>query len=89
MIDRIKKVAVIGSGVMGAGIAAHLANVGIPTLLLDIVPKAENADRNQLANTALKRLLKEKPAPLTHRKRLSFITPGNMEDDIEKLAEVD
>lgn len=89
LIDRIKKVAVIGSGVMGAGIAAHLANVGIPTLLLDIVPKAENADRNQLANTALKRLLKEKPAPLTHRKRLSFITPGNMEDDIEKLAEVD
>ncbi|KRG15178.1 3-hydroxyacyl-CoA dehydrogenase [Virgibacillus soli] len=86
---RINKAAVIGSGVMGAGIAAHLANVGIPTLLLDIVPKEENGDRNQLANTALKRLLKEKPAPLTHKKRLSFITPGNMEDDLEKLAEVD
>ncbi|GIN70918.1 enoyl-CoA hydratase [Bacillus sp. J14TS2] len=88
MIDQIKKVAVIGSGVMGAGIAAHLANVGIPTLLLDVVPD-EAGDRNQLANMALKRLLKDKPAPLTHKKRLALITPGNMEDDIEKLTDVD
>ncbi|MCJ7840299.1 3-hydroxyacyl-CoA dehydrogenase/enoyl-CoA hydratase family protein [Lederbergia sp. NSJ-179] len=89
MTYRIKKAAVIGSGVMGAGIAAHLANVGISTFLLDIVPNENKGDRNNLANTALKRLIKEKPAPLTHKKRLSYITPGNIEDDVEKLATVD
>lgn len=102
MTLRIKRAAVIGSGVMGSGIAAHLANVGIPVLLIDVVPNETNAEekekelttkdrvvRNRLANNALRKLLKEKPAPLTHKSRLSLITPGNMEDDLEQLREVD
>ncbi|WP_084782099.1 3-hydroxyacyl-CoA dehydrogenase/enoyl-CoA hydratase family protein [Bacillus niameyensis] len=102
MTLQIKKAAVIGSGVMGSGIAAHLANVGIPVLLMDIVPNETNAEekekglttkdrevRNRLANNALRKLLKEKPAPLTHKSHLSLITPGNMEDDLEQLREVD
>lgn len=77
----IKKAAVLGSGVMGSGIAAHLANIGIPTILLDIVPKeltkTEEAKgltfehpqvRNRFATQALERLVKQKPAPLTSKK---------------------
>jgi len=98
----IKKAAVIGSGVMGSGIAAHLANVGIPVLLLDIVPKEltkeeiakglslkDKAVRNRMTSSALAGLLKQKPAPLTHKDRLSYISVGNLEDDLEKLSEVD
>ncbi|AYC30056.1 3-hydroxyacyl-CoA dehydrogenase/enoyl-CoA hydratase family protein [Paenisporosarcina cavernae] len=90
---QIKKAAVIGSGVMGSGIAAHLANIGIPTLLLDIVPKdAEAGDvkaRNSIAQGALERLLKQKPAPLASKKNLALLTAGNLEDDLEKLKDVD
>ncbi|MBW8349911.1 3-hydroxyacyl-CoA dehydrogenase/enoyl-CoA hydratase family protein [Bacillus sp. IITD106] len=102
MAFSIKKAAVLGSGVMGSGIAAHLANVGIPVLLLDIVPNEltkeesekglsleDKAVRNRMANSALARLLKQKPAPLTHKDRLSYISTGNLEDDVEKLSEVD
>ena len=102
MTFQIKKAAVLGSGVMGSGIAAHLANIGIPTLLLDIVPKEVNKEeeakgltldhpavRNRFAQTALQKLLKQKPAPLTSTKNIQLITAGNLEDDLEKLKEVD
>lgn len=102
MSRQIRKAAVLGSGVMGSGIAAHLANVGIPTLLLDIVPpslseeeKAEGitedhpAFRNKFTLTATQKLLKQKPAPLTVKENLDLITIGNLTDDLEKLKEVD
>lgn len=98
----IKKAAVLGSGVMGSGIAAHLANIGIPTLLLDIVPKEVTAEeqaqgltledkavRNKFATTAIQKLTKQKPAPLTSKKSLALLTAGNFEDDLDKLQEVD
>ncbi len=99
----IKKAAVLGSGgVMGSGIAAHLANIGIPTLLLDIAPKEltqeeeakglsleHPAVRNRIVNGALQKLLKQKPAPLTSKKNLSLLTVGNFEDDLGKLKDVD
>ena len=98
----IQKVAVLGSGVMGSGIAAHLANIGIPTLLLDIAPneltKEEEAKgltldskavKNRFSNLALQKLLKQKPAPLSAKKNLALITPGNFDDDLEKLKDVD
>ncbi len=84
----IKKVAVIGSGVMGAGIAAHIANSGTDVLLLDIVPK-DAKTRNQLTEGALEKLKKSKPAALTHPRKLKHITIGNMEDDLAKLKECD
>lgn len=102
MHKQIKKAAVLGSGVMGSGIAAHLANIGIPVLLLDIVPNELTKDdmkkgrtvdspevRSRLSQTAVKKLLKQKPAPLTSAKNISYITPGNLEDDAEKLNEAD
>jgi 3-hydroxyacyl-CoA dehydrogenase len=102
LVRRIQKAAVLGSGVMGSGIAAHLANIGIPTMLLDIVPneltdkeKAQGlteeskAFRNRLSENALKKLLKQKPAPLTSKKNLSLITAGNFEDDLESISECD
>lgn len=102
MIRQIKKAAVLGSGVMGSGIAAHLANIGIPTLLLDIVPRelteVEKAKgftlkhrevRNRMADGALRRLLKQKPAPLTAKENLTLIETGNFEDDMERLKEAD
>jgi len=98
----IKKAAVLGSGVMGSGIAAHLANIGIPTLLLDIVPreltKGEEAKgltlqdkqvRNRISSDAIQKLLKQKPAPLTSKKNLALIEAGNLEDDLVKLKDVD
>ena len=103
MLSRlIKKAAVLGSGVMGSGIAAHLANIGIPTLLLDIVPreltKEEQAKgltledkqvRNRISATAIQKLLKQKPAPLTTKKNLALIEAGNLEDDLVKLKDID
>lgn len=102
MAYQIKKAAVLGSGVMGSGIAAHLANIGIPVLLLDIVPrelsKEEEAKglslehpqvRNRIASTSVQKLLKQKPAPLAAKKNLQLITSGNLEDDLDKLKDVD
>ena len=102
MAYQIKKAAVLGSGVMGSGIAAHLANIGIPVLLLDIVPGELTEDekkkgltledhsvRNKFATGALQKLVKQKPAPLTTRSNLSLIEVGNFEDDLEKLKDVD
>jgi len=98
----ITKAAVIGSGVMGSGIAAHLANAGIPCLLLDIVPKdltpeEEKAGltldhpkvRNRLAAKAVAALPKSSTAPLYRADFVSRITPGNMEDHLNQLKEAD
>jgi 3-hydroxyacyl-CoA dehydrogenase len=86
-MSSINKVAVIGSGVMGSQIAAHITNAGVPVLLLDIVPK--EGDRNALATGALEKLQKADPAPFMHPKNAKLITPGNLEDDLEKLKDVD
>ncbi|MNW48622.1 putative 3-hydroxyacyl-CoA dehydrogenase [compost metagenome] len=98
----IRKAAVIGSGIMGSGIAAQLANAGIPCLLLDIVPPrltdAEMAAgltldhpsvRNRLATAAIAGLAKTKPAPLYDNAFAQRITPGNLEDHLALIAEVD
>src|ERR1700743_3182831 len=84
----IGKVAVIGSGVMGSQIAAHITNAGIPVLLLDIIPK-DASDRNMLAKGALEKLQKADPAPFMHPRNAKLITPGNLEDDLHRLKEVD
>jgi 3-hydroxyacyl-CoA dehydrogenase len=84
----IKTVAVIGAGVMGASIAAHCANAGVKVMLLDIVkPGAE--DRSEIARGAIARLGKMDPAPLMGARAARLITPGNIEDDMGKLAEAD
>ncbi len=87
----IEKVAVIGAGVMGASIAAHISNAGIPVYLLDIVPKADKGEvknRNVIAETAVKKLLKANPAPFMHKKNARLITTGNIEDHLHLLSEV-
>lgn len=84
----IRKVAVIGAGVMGAGIAAHIANAGIPVYLLDIVPK-NTKNRNTIAEAAIAKLLKAEPAPFMHKNNARLVTPGNIEDHLERLKEVD
>ncbi|HSR11690.1 MAG TPA: 3-hydroxyacyl-CoA dehydrogenase/enoyl-CoA hydratase family protein, partial [Thermodesulfobacteriota bacterium] len=102
MKKKIKKAAVLGSGVMGATIAAHLANVGIPSIMLDIVPNQltpeeekkkltlkSPAVRNRLAASGKQNLLKLRPAPLAVPEFASLIQVGNFEDDLSKLAEVD
>ncbi len=84
----IKKVAVIGAGVMGAGIAAHVANAGIPVLLLDIVPAgAEN--RNVIAEGAVARMLKADPAPFMSKRAAKLVSTGNVEDHLGQLADCD
>ncbi len=84
----IARVGVVGAGVMGAGIAAHVANAGLPVVLLDIVP-ADASDRNVLAAGAIEKLKKAKPAPLMSEKFARRITPGNLEDHLPLLAECD
>ncbi len=79
-----KKVAVIGSGVMGSGIAAQVANAGLPVVLLDI--KLEDKD---LARDAVGRMLKADPAPFMRKSNAKLITTGNLEDDIGLLKECD
>jgi 3-hydroxyacyl-CoA dehydrogenase len=98
----IKKVAVLGSGIMGSRIACHFANIGCQVLLLDIVPKelndAENAKaltldnklvRNRIVNEALQNTLKSNPSPIYHTTFSSRITTGNFEDDMSKITECD
>jgi 3-hydroxyacyl-CoA dehydrogenase len=88
----IQKAAVIGAGVMGAGIAAHLANAGVPVLLLDIVPpnaKEGSEDRSALAKGAIARMLKADPAPFMWKRAADLVAPGNLEDDFDKLADCD
>ncbi len=84
----IQKTAVIGAGVMGASIAAHIANAGVPVILLDIVPDGAT-DRSVIAEQAVQKLLKADPAPLMHAKNVCLIEPGNIEDHLPRLAEVD
>ncbi|HEY4388513.1 MAG TPA: 3-hydroxyacyl-CoA dehydrogenase family protein, partial [Ktedonobacteraceae bacterium] len=86
---QIRKAAVLGAGVMGAAIAAHLANVGIPSLLLDIVPPGEKKDRDVVARTGLEKALKTKPASFYSKRGTQLVTIGNIEDDLEDLADVD
>src|SRR5215469_4989781 len=86
---QIRKAAVLGAGVMGAAIAAHLANVGIPSLLLDIVPADAGKDRSRIARTGLERALKAKPAAFYTSKSAPLVTAGNIEDNLADLAEVD
>ena len=87
-MTEIKKVAVIGAGVMGAGIAAHVANAGVPVLLLDIVPK-DASNRNAIAEGAIEKMLKADPAPFMSKAAARLVTPGNTEDDLDKLADCD
>lgn len=89
MTYAIRKVAVLGAGIMGSAIAAHLANVGIPSLLLDIVPPGEQKDRNVMARHGLARTLQTKPAAFYSKRSAPLITLGNIEDDLDKIAEVD
>jgi 3-hydroxyacyl-CoA dehydrogenase len=99
---RIKKIAIIGSGIMGSGIACHFANIGVEVLLLDIVPREltdkekaagltleDKVVRNRLVNDALATALKSKPSPIYHKKFADRITTGNLEDDIAKVKDVD
>lgn len=99
---KINKIAIIGSGIMGSGIACHFANIGVEVLLLDIVPRELNdkevkqgltlddkAVRNRLVNDALKTALKSKPSPIYSQKFAQRITTGNIEDDIAKVKDVD
>ncbi|WP_026700602.1 3-hydroxyacyl-CoA dehydrogenase/enoyl-CoA hydratase family protein [Salibacterium aidingense] len=102
MKDSIQKAVVLGAGVMGAGIAAHLANAGIPVLLLDKKPDflteeekqqgktlEDKTVRNRLAQTALNDLKKQKPAPLTVEENLYYIDIGCFEDDMFRIQEAD
>ena len=102
MTSRIKKVAIIGSGIMGSGIACHFANIGVEVLLLDIVPRELNDKekakgltleskvvRNRLVNDALRTSLKSKPSPIYNQKFSSRITTGNIDDDLHLIKNVD
>ena len=84
----VRRAAVLGAGTMGSRIAAHLANAGIPVLLLDMVPAGDGA-RNRLAITALDALGKAKPAAFYEASLAGLITPGNFEDDLAGLAQCD
>src|SRR5680860_1444725 len=98
----IRKIAVIGSGIMGSGIACHFANIGVEVLLLDIIPRelneAEKAKgltledkivRNRIVNGSLSAALKSKPSPIYKQEFANRISTGNLEDDLHKVKEVD
>ncbi len=92
----IRKVAVLGSGVMGSRIACHFANIGVQTILLDIIPmqlteeeKSKPALRNKLVNDSLQMAVKQNPSPVYAQKVLKKITTGNFEDDLQKIKECD
>ena len=93
---RLKKVAVLGSGVMGSGIACHLANIGLEVLMLDIIPRDLKGNklkdptlRNSIVDSALQNSIRSKPAPLYHKSFASRISTGNFEDDFEKISDAD
>jgi 3-hydroxyacyl-CoA dehydrogenase len=91
MDQPIRRVAVLGAGVMGAGIAAHVANAGLPVLLLDIVPPDAKAGaaRNRLAAAALANLMKSKPAAFFSAASARLLSIGNLEDDLAAAASAD
>src|SRR6202140_3304037 len=89
-MKRINKVAILGAGTMGARIAAHFANAGVPSYLLDIVPPdADGPARNKIAAAGLDAAKKSKPAAFMEPSLARLVTVGNFEDDIKKLADVD
>jgi len=89
-MKRINKVAVLGAGTMGARIAAHFANAGVPSLLLDIVPPdADGPARNKIAAAGLDGAKKSKPAAFFESSLSRLVTIGNFDDDLKKLADVD
>ena len=90
----IKKVAVLGSGVMGSRIACHFAGVGVQVLLLDIVPKdlaadAKPAEKNKIVNDALTAAIKSNPSPVYHKDVIKKITTGNFDDNMKDIATYD
>ena len=90
----IKKIAVLGSGVMGSRIAAHFAGIGLPVLLLDILPKdlapdAKPAERNKIVNDALAAAIKSNPSPVFHKNVVKKITTGNFTDNMKDIAGAD
>lgn len=102
MMRRIKKVAVLGSGVMGSGIACHFANIGTEVLLIDIVPRELNDKekaagltlddkvvRNRIVNDSLRGALKSKPSPIYKQSFAKRITTGNFDDDLPKIKDYD
>jgi 3-hydroxyacyl-CoA dehydrogenase len=94
IMKRINKVAILGAGTMGARIAAHFANAGVPSYLLDIVPEdvapgSPPAARNKIAAAGLEAAKKSKPAAFVDASLARFVTVGNFEDDLKKLAEAD
>lgn len=102
MKRRIKKVAVLGSGVMGSGIACHFANIGTEVLLIDIVPRELNDKekaagltlddkvvRNRIVNDSLRGALKSKPSPIYKQSFAKRITTGNFDDDLPKIKDYD
>src|SRR5271155_3587903 len=93
-MKRINRVAILGAGTMGARIAAHFANAGVPSYLLDIVPGdvspgADGAARNKIAAAGLEAAKKSKPAAFMDPSLARLVTVGNFDDDLKKLAEVD
>jgi 3-hydroxyacyl-CoA dehydrogenase len=93
-MKRIHKVAILGAGTMGARIAAHFANAGVPSYLLDIVPGdvppgADSSARNKIAAAGLDAAKKSKPAAFMEPALARLVTVGNFDDDLKKLAEVD
>src|SRR5882762_6245730 len=88
-MKRIHKVAILGAGTMGARIAAHFANAGVPSYLLDIVPPDAGPSRNKIAAAGLEAAKKSKPAAFFESSLANLITVGNFEDDLKKLSEVD
>jgi len=89
-MKRINKVAILGAGTMGARIAAHFANAGVPSYLFDIVPPdADGPARNKIAAAGLDAAKKSKPAAFMEPSLARFVTVGNFDDDLKKLAEVD
>src|SRR5689334_8458486 len=89
-MKRIHKVAVLGAGTMGARIAAHLANAGVPSFLLDMVPGGGAAtSRNKLATAGIEACRKAKPAAFFDPSLASLVISGNFEDDLRRVAEAD
>ncbi len=86
---QIRRAAVLGAGVMGAAIAAHLANAGIPSLLLDIVPPDAAKDRDKIARVGLEKAINARPAAFYSKRAAKLVAVGNIEDDLEELADVD
>ena len=87
-MSEIKKAAVIGAGVMGGAIAAHIANAGVPVVLMDIVPKGAK-NRNAIAEGALEHLLRSEPPAFMHKKAARLVRPANVADHLDLLSNVD